>query len=435
MSSYDGSDDTPNPFGDFSDGLSQMFRMLGGSAGGPNWEQARNAAAAMTAQSEPDPNVDPLVRIQYEQLARVAELQVARVTGLPLTRSGAQLGVSPVNRGQFASSTVDDFRPLFEKLADSLGRMMSAQMDQMTGDDLSEMESLLPPGLNIDLPAIMAQASKFIGPMMLVTLAGSTAGQLGNRAFGSYDLPIPRPRRDEIFVVATSVDSFGEAWSLPLDDLRLTLCISEMAFHAVLSIPHISARLLELLSLHADGFEADPDALAQQFGDVDLSDPMAMAQLQSSMMSPEFMLNAIRSERQRDLLPLIDTLVSCIVGYVDWVLDTIATTMLTSHDRVSEAFRRRRVETDEASRFVERLFGMELTQEKCDRGTAFITGVVDRAGAEAFATLWESVENLPTPNELEAPGLWLARVGVDADQPLPELDESFEIPDFPDLDT
>jgi hypothetical protein len=49
--------------------------------------------------------------------------------------------------------------------------------------------------------------------------------------------------------------------------------------------------------------------------------------------------------------------------------------------------------------------------------------------------LWSDVEHLPTPAELDAPGLWLARVGIESDvlDELPELDEPFEIPDFLDL--
>lgn len=432
-------DENFNPFGGFgglggfsAEGLGRFLSMFG--AGGTNWDQARSAASAIATEGHPDPNVDPIVRMNYEQLARVAELQIARVTGLSLTADGRPLAISPVNRGQFARMTVDDLQPLFEKLAGSLGRMMTAQLDQLSGEDLVEMSSMLPPGMTIDFSEIMKQASAMIGPIMLVTLAGSTAGQLGGRAFGSYDLPIPRRRNHEVLVVATSIDRFGEEWSLPLDDLRLHVCLSEMTTHAVLSIPHVAERLESLLSAHADGFEADPEEIGRRFEDVDLSDPASVASLQSSMMNPEFMLNAIRSPRQRELVPQIDAITSCVTGYVDWVVDTISSTMLGEPARIAEALRRRRVETDEASRFVERLFGLELTREKCDRGTAFIEGVVERAGAEALTQLWTSVDNLPTHAELDAPGLWLARVGIEGDQSLPELDEPIDIPDFPDFD-
>lgn len=440
MNEHPGDDDRePDPFGGMADGLNQIFQLFGagglGSAGRPDWEQARQAAGALASEGGSEPNIDPLVRMQFEQLARVAELQVAQVTGLTLSRRGRGLTVSPVNRTQWAAATVDAYRPLFETLAASLGRMMTAQLDEISSEELDEMSSMMPPGLPFDMSALMAGVSGFIGPMMLVTMAGSTVGQVGSRAFGSYDLPIPRPPSDELLVIANAIDEFGNDWSLPLDDLRLCICLAEMAHHAVLSQPHVRERLNSLLADHANAFEADAAALEQQLGPIDPGDPASMASLQNSMSNPEFMLSAIRSERQRELLPLIDTLVGCIEGYVDWVVDTIGTRLLTSYPMVSEALRRRRVETAQASRFVERLFGLELTQEKIDQGSHFVAGAYERGGAPALAALWTDVEHLPTPNELQAPGLWLARIGLaDGDQPLPELDGDPGIPDFPDLD-
>ena len=57
---------------------------------------------------------------------------------------------------------------------------------------------------------------------------------------------------------------------------------------------------------------------------------------------------------------------------------------------LTEALRRRRVEAADADRFVERLFGLELTQDRYDRGAAFVAGVVERAGEEGLERLWRS---------------------------------------------
>ncbi|HQF96387.1 MAG TPA: hypothetical protein PLS46_19615, partial [Microthrixaceae bacterium] len=92
MNDLPGNDDEsePNPFGDMSAGLNQIFQLFGGGLGGPgaapDWDRARQAAAALASEGGSEANVDPLVRIQFEQLARVAELQVAQVTGLTLSR-------------------------------------------------------------------------------------------------------------------------------------------------------------------------------------------------------------------------------------------------------------------------------------------------------------------------------------------------------------
>ena len=41
-----------------------------------------------------------------------------------------------------------------------------------------------------------------------------------------------------------------------------------------------------------------------------------------------------------------------------------------------------------------------------------MSGVVERAGEDALTRLWSDELDLPTPAEVDAPGLWLARIGL-----------------------
>ena len=82
---------------------------------------------------------------------------------------------------------------------------------------------------------------------------------------------------------------------------------------------------------------------------------------------------------------------------------------------LTEALRRRRVESDPTDRFVEKLLGFNLTQEQYDRGRSFIEGIVTRAGDDALIRLWKNENTIPTPNEIDAAGLWLARIEYSAD--------------------
>ena len=72
--------------------------------------------------------------------------------------------------------------------------------------------------------------------------------------------------------------------------------------------------------------------------------------------------------------------------------------------------RRRRVEVAPDDLFVERLLGLQLTQEQVQRGKTFVAGVVDRVGEARMTELFASPQALPTPAELDAPGLWIARL-------------------------
>jgi putative hydrolase len=246
--------------------------------------------------------------------------------------------------------------------------------------------------------------------MMLGMTAGSMVGHLARRSFGQYDLPIPRPASDELMVVPANLDEFGQEWSIPADDLRLWICLQEVAVHTVLRIPHVRARLDDLLGRYVTGFQPDASALEDRLGQLDVSDPSSMNGLQSLFGDPQLLLGAIQSPAQRELLPGFEALVAAIAGYVDHIVDVAGQNLLQNHGMLAEAVRRRRVESDPSDHFVERLFGLELTQAAYDRGNAFVAGVLERAGDDGLARLWESERNLPTPAELDAPGLWLARI-------------------------
>jgi putative hydrolase len=374
-------------FGD----LARLFQQQGPVG----WDAARQLARSVATDGGAEPNVDPMERIKIEQLARVAELQVGTVTGLPATTSGTGIAIVPVTRGQWADATLDAWRPLFEHLAGALEEQPSADAAQPDPSD--------PLGF-------MGPLMQMIGPMMLGMTAGSMVGHLARRSFGQYDLPIPRPASDQLMVIPANLDEFGAEWSIPADDLRLWICLQEVAVHTVLRVPHVRARLDDLLLRYVSSFEPDTGALEERFGSLELGDPSSMAGLQSLFGDPQVLLGAMQSPAQRELLPGFEALVSAIVGYVDRVVDLAGQRLLQNHGMLAEAVRRRRVEADPSDRFVDRLFGLELTQAAYDRGNAFVAGVVERAGDDGLVRLWESERTLPTPAELDAPGLWLARI-------------------------
>ena len=410
--------DSPNPFEGFPF-LGDLARLLGpsGAGGGPPWDAARNLALAVATEGQSEANVDPLERIQLEQLARVAELHVAHVTGLPTTVTGKELAVLPTTRGQWAQRTLDDYRPLLEKLASSLGA--PEELSDAAADSLAGQLDPDEPGLGPEdqFAAMLGPMLQALQPMMLAMTAGSMVGHLARRSFGQYDLPIPRRPSDELAIVVPNLDAFGNEWSLPAEDLRLWICLHEIAHHAVLGVPHVRERLESLLTRYTTSFRTDPDALEQQLGDIDLSaGPDAMRSLQQLLGEPGALLGAIQSDEQRGLLPLLEATVAVVVGVVDHVMDEVGTKLISSYSMLTEALRRRRVETSNADRFVERLLGLELTQATYDRGAAFVEGVVERAGADGLARLWEGERLLPSPPELDAPGLWLARIELPTDE-------------------
>jgi putative hydrolase len=382
--------------------LAELMQLL--SSQRPGWDSAKQVAASLATGGHGEPNVDPSVRIAFEELGRVAELHVAQTTGLDVSgHTGRPPIVLATTRATWAERTLDAYRPLLEAVTTSIGSTDS--LSTMVDDDDDPMAAWL------------QQFLTAMAPAMATMSAGSMVGHLAARAFGSFDLPIPRATTglDELLVCPHNIDAFGTDWSLPLDELRLWVCVHEMVFHAALAVPFVADPLRDLLRAHAAAFRPDPTAIEAQLGDLDLDlssgDLSSLARLQD-VLKPEMIFGAMQSSEQRALLPRLETIVAALVGYVDHTMDIIGHRLMPSYDRITEALRRRRVEATEADRFVERLLGLNLTQAQVQRGHDFAAGVVERAGADGLGRLFERADSLPTPSELAAPGLWLARIDL-----------------------
>ena len=392
---------TPGPPGGFNP-FEKLFADLGrmfAQQGPVNWDVARQIALFLATEGEAEANVDPLERMRLEELVRVADLHVAERTGLATAVTGGVLTVAPVTRGDWAMRSLDAHKPLFERLAVSLGA--ADDHADHEGDDDPDIEA------GDATEKLLGDLGRMVGPVLLGLQTGSMLGHLSRRALGQYDLPIPRPLSDELLVVPANLDAFAEEWSLAPDDLRLWVCLHEVTHHAVLGRPHIRARLEALIAEYVSSFEVDPSALEGMMGGFDPTNPEGM---QAAFADTEVLLGALQTPAQHDLLTTIETLTVVLEGFVDHVMDAVGGALIGSYGMLSEAVRRRRVEASEGDRFVERLLGLQLGQTQYDRGAAFIRGVTDRAGDEGLARLWNSARELPTPAEVDAPGLWLARI-------------------------
>jgi len=375
-------------FGD----LARLF-----SRQGPvNWDVARQTAMWLATDGQPQPNVDPLERIRLEELVRVADLQVSAATGLTTSIAGGILSILPVSRSDWALHSLEQYRPFLERLATSLST---------AGDDDDDAADAA--------TQLLGDLGKMLGPVLLGMQSGFMLGHLSRRALGQYDLPLPRRPADQLLIVPANLDAFAEEWSLAGDDLRLWVCLQDVTLHAVLGRPHVRSRLENLINEYVSRFEVDPEALEMSLGNLD---PTDAAGLQAVLGNPETLLGAMRSPGQQETLSRIETLTSVISGFVDHVMDTTGRGLIGSYGQITEALRRRRVEATDGERFAARLLGLELGRGQYERGAAFVRGVVERAGTEGLARLWVTERELPTAAEVDAPGLWLARIDLPDDR-------------------
>lgn len=387
--------------------LGDLMNMLG--ANGPDqWETTRSFGLNVATGNVPEPNVEPMERIRLEELARVAELHVIEATGMPMSADGRRLTCVPVGRGDWTVRALDSWR------ADLSSMAPRSQPPTPAGDPDALSED--PTG---GLGELIGKWAATIGPMLFGLQIGSVVGHLSHRALGQYVLALPWAPSDELVIVTTNVTAFADDWSIPEEEAILWVCARELASHAVLSRPSVRSRIAELLDEVAASAAATQQGLAERLGgmgDSSGAPGMDLESLQGMFGDPEALLGDLLTPESRRSSDQLTAVVVVIDAYADHVAELVGRTLVGSHAQLAEAWYRRRIERGMGEEAAGALFGLDLEQAQVDRGRSFVAGVVERAGEEGLSRLWTSGRNLPTPAEVDAPGLWLERID------LPELD-------------
>jgi putative hydrolase len=367
------------------------------SAGPVQWDMARQFAMMAATNSSTEPNVEPTSRIAVHQLAAVADLHVRDVTGLSTSDTTQPPVIDVVTRSTWVHHTVEAFKFYFSDF--------SGNSNSTIGDENLDLESN-------GMDAMMSNLTKMMAPAMLGMSVGSMIGQLSLRTFGQYDLPLPREPKSQLLFVVRNSEEFAKDWSIKVEDMQMWLLIQELTFHALFRIDFVRDAVTNLVKQHVAGFNPNPNALGQRLTNIDVTNTDPAAMMQKLLGDPTLLLGSERSKQQQALAPKLDAIICAIICYVDHVVDTVANRILGNGAQISEAFRRRRVESSSQDQYVEQLFGIYLTDDQVDRGEKFIAGVIERQGETGLARLWAREGNLPTPNEIAAPGLWIERINL-----------------------
>lgn len=410
--------------------LGDLVRMMP-TGPGLQWQLAYQLAAQIASGGGPDANPDPIERIRFEELSAIAELHVAEVTGMPISPAGGSVRLVPTNRAEWSRRILDIWHPVLDRLVAVLapddvageshasGRPDGSATGGLPGAT-GPLEPADPFGEGLDetsedeegMEALLGQWATAMFPAMTAWQVGSVAGHLAERALGQYDVPLSAATGNELLVVSANLAVVAADWSLPIDDLRLWLCVHEMAYHTALSRPAVSDRIASLVIEHAQRVRPDADALSQLLQQADPTDVASFAQI---LGDPSALQQGAASAALEQVRAELDAVTAAVSGYAEYVTNIIANRLIGNTTPIGEAMRRRRVSRGDGEKVAETLFGLRLDQAQIDRGGRFVAGVLDRSGELQLARMWTEANHLPTPAEVDAPGLWLARLELPED--------------------
>ena len=366
----------------------EIQRVLLSSSGPVNWELARQIGIASSSWGREDPPPTEEDRRSFEEAVRVAELQVARFTGMEPPSDVAK--VDAVRRAQWIQANIEGLKELIEPAAGKLA-------DAVAGAP----GSVAPGGVGGFPPQMMQQLS----PLLLGAQVGSVLGYLAQHVLGQYDIAVPRSGGGGLLFVVPNIAAFEGDWSLQPTEFRTWVALHEVTHRFEFARPWAAPRFRELLDDFLSTLEVDAGALQARLETLDPSDPEAV---QRMFEGEEGLFGTVLDAEQRIKLGRIQAFMSAAEGYGDHVMHAVGSELLSTYGQIEEAMRRYR-ESEHADPVFERLLGIEMKREQYRQGRRFCDTVVEQSDEATLARMWDSSEALPSLPELDEPRLWLAR--------------------------
>lgn len=370
--------------------IAQQIRGLFASSGerGINWPLARDLARQVSAQGG-DPSVGEADRRAIVEARTAADLWLDAATSFPPTPAAA----SAWSRAEWVESTMPAWQTLAEPVAAS---MADALADALT--------SQLPEGEQDFTDHIIPMMRQLGGTVFCMQL-GQAVGQLSREVFGATDVGLPLLREPSFALVPENIKTFAEGLDAPMDEVRLFLALREAA-HARLftHVGWLRGHLFGAVEAYARGLSIDTDQLEEAIRSVDPTDAEA---LQAAMSGGVFALET--TPEQRAALTRLETALALVEGWVDEVVAAAANGRLPHTEALREMIRRRRASGGPAEHTLATLVGLKLRPRRARDAAALFAGVELAQGIEGRENLWAHPDVLPTADDLDEPGAYLAR--------------------------
>jgi putative hydrolase len=365
----------------------ELQRVMASSSGPVNWELARQVGVASAVEDGTDAVPTDADRQGFEDAVRLAELHVARFTGLEPPTDVVQ--VRAVRRADWVTSNTESLKSLLEPAA----RRLTAAMDEAARDQL--------PAEAQGMGGFMAQLS----PLLMGTQVGSVLGFLAQRVLGQYDVAVPRSGPGALLFVVANIAAFEKDWSLEPTEFRTWVALHEVTHRFEFAQPWARTRFAEILDDFLSTLRIDMEGMTRQLQMLDGADPEA---LQALMGAEEGLFGGELDDEQRIKLGRIQSFMAASEGYADHVMHTVGRELLGSYGRIEEAMRRYR-EEESSDPVFERLLGVEMKRDQYVTGRVFCDTVVELTDEATLSRMWESAEAMPSLPEVHEPRLWLAR--------------------------
>jgi coenzyme F420 biosynthesis associated uncharacterized protein len=362
-----------------------------------DWSTAQRVGELL-AGSPPEGSLDGE---SVQPLAQRFAERVSEYSGLDLPAALPPL--EAVDRPTWIAANLKGMRPILEPLAQQ-GAGASAARHKLRPRKAGAQD-LTP----------LYDAFSAAGGLLLGAQVGAMAGMLSQRVLGQYDLALLDPSvAPRLLLVAPNLDQASRNMRVDREQLVSWVAIHELT-HAIQfsGAPWLREHLAGLLQELIAGLQVSVSlgALLRP------PNPRDLRTLAERLRKGEIMRLTL-GEKRWQLIARMQATMSLVEGHAEHVMDAVGADVLPALPRLRAAMNRRREGRGLPWKVLERLLGLELKLRQYEEGRRFCDAIVAAGerketggGRHLLARVWRSPADLPTPAELAAPELWLARVG------------------------
>lgn len=368
--------------------MSALTSAMTTSNEGINWDLAKSQAIAAVRAA--DKEIGSSESAALADAFQIASLWLSEETELSTSESP-----KAYTRGAWIQDAVSLFRELAEPIANSMGKALTENLNQMLPEDSQ---------FGANAAGLIRNAGATIFAMQL----GQNMGKLASEAIAAGEIGIPVSARPGI--IFQNLKEYGKDLEVPISELTIYFALRELAIAALFSNrPWLREQVVSQIREYAAGLTVDVQQiqnLAESF------DPQNPAEF--TFQIEQGGLLSQRTSEQQAALDRIEFLLAVIEGWVEYVSQSSGK-RLGKVLALTEAIRRRRVSGGAAERTFGTLLGLELRPKLAREAASFWQQVTEQLGNTKRDQLWSHPDLIPTPEELDNPALAIARIKGDGD--------------------
>ena len=356
-------------------------------AGLIDWRRVEEIAVARLRNAPGSLTPAELKATEAAYAAAMAKVVPALAAHIETELPGVVDRVEVVDRAAWVHANASAFAKL-------IGRLEGSLLDQV-----------LPPGAGV-AKSTMTLANRWVTTRQL----GLLLGFMGARVLGQYDLALitAETTPGRLLFVEENIRHTASVMDVPLEDFRTWIALHETthAFefeaHPWLR-PYLAERLERQVSLFSD----DAAGLGR-----DAAKALGAALRGNGRQDDEHWLEKLMTDEQRRLFRETQAVMALLEGFGDHVMDAAGKGLVPGVEKISARFHGRRANRTPFERAMLRITGMDLKMDQYRKGEVFVAEIERLAGAAALRRLWDGPETLPTPDEINRPGDWVRRMGL-----------------------